>query len=526
MANSDRFDWPDFVVLGAMLAVSIFIGLYHGFRKKKQSTDEYLMGGRNMSFLPVAFSVMASFLSAISVLGAPVEIYTFGASFWVNALSYFISVPITAHVFIPLFFKLKISSAYEYLEMRFNRKIRLMGCFVFTVQMIFYMAVVFYAPALAFSHVSGLSLWISVLAVGAACTVYTSVGGLKAVVWTDVFQLLVVLSGLSALVIKGTLDVGGLGTVWARAKEGGRLDVFNFDPDPRVRHTVWSLIIGGSITTLSVYAVNQAMVQRYLCVKNLKTAQGTIYFNLPGNVITTSLLSLLGLVAYAKYKDCDPFKSGRITQLDQLVPLMVTETLGVIPGMAGLFVACVFSAALSTVSSGVNALSLVYLEDVVKPVYKLSRGKQISDRAATVISKCLAIFFGCLTVGLAFLSSFMGRTILNIALRSFGMTGGPLLMLFLLAMFFPSINSWGAGVGLVCSLLFSFWLGIGAIIHRPPMPVLSLVTDQCHVAAINTTVVNLTSTFMTSSSVTDVYNLTSNFTSSTGSSTSVHSSYM
>ncbi|XP_050399603.1 sodium-coupled monocarboxylate transporter 1 [Patella vulgata] len=515
MATVNRFGWPDYVVLASVPVISLMIGLYQGLRRRKQTTEDYLMGGRDMSFLPVAFSVLASFLSAISVLGAPVEIYVFGASFWVNALSYFISVPITAHVFIPLFFKLKITSAYEYLELRFNRVIRLLGCFVFTIQMVFYMAVVFYAPALAFSHVSGLSLWVSVLAVGAACTIYTSIGGLRAVIWTDFFQVLVVISGLLALVIKGTMDVGGLGTVWEKAREGGRLNMFSFDPDPRHRHTVWSLIIGGAVTTLSVYAVNQAMVQRYLCVKNQRTAQATIYFNLPGNIITTTILTLLGLVAYAKYKDCDPLYSGKITQLDQLVPFMVLETLGVLPGLAGLFVACVFSAALSTVSSGVNALALVYLEDVVKPIYKMKKGNQMADGLASFVSKGLALFFGALTIGLAFLSSLMGRTILHITLSSFGMTGGPLLALFILAMFFPTVNSWGVGVGLISSLVFSFWLGIGTIISRPPLPILSLKTSECPIT--QTVINNITQSVEPFVTSTIMYDVDNNMTSySTG----------
>ncbi|XP_041377148.1 sodium-coupled monocarboxylate transporter 1-like [Gigantopelta aegis] len=488
MEMSDRFGWPDYLVLALVLAVSVLIGIYHGFRGGgQQTTDEYLLAGRHMRLLPVGFSVLASFLSAISVLGVPVEIYAFGGAFWVNSFSYFISVPITAHVFIPLFHRLKLRSVYEYLEMRFCYRIRVLGCLVFTIQMVVYMAVVFYAPALAFSHVSGLSMWVSVLAVGVICTLYTTVGGLKAVIWTDVFQILVVIAGLLALIIKGTLQAGGVKSVWDKAADGGRLDIFNFDPDPLVRHTFWTLVFGGAVTTLSVYAVNQALVQRYLCVRDLKHAQGTIYFNLPTNIMTTTLLTALGLVAYANYKDCDPLRSGRITRLDQLVPLLVMDTLGMAPGLPGLFVACVFSAALSTVSSGTNALALVHLEDIIKPIFKMARGTSMTERYSTITSKVLALFFGVLTIGLAFLSSILGRTILQITLSSFGMTGGPLLGLFLLAIFFPFSNSWGAVAGLTSALGFSFWVAIGAIVNRPPLPILSLNTDGCLMNTTNAT---------------------------------------
>ncbi|XP_048253660.1 sodium-coupled monocarboxylate transporter 1-like [Haliotis rufescens] len=480
---SERFGWHDYLVLTLMLAVSAAIGLYHGCRRGGQkTTDEYLMGGRDMQFLPVAFSVLASFLSAITVLAVPVEIYLFGAAFWVNALSYFISVPITAHVFIPLFHRLKLRSVYEYLELRFNYSVRVMGCLVFTLQMMVYMAVVFYAPALVFSQVSGMSMLVSILAIGGVCTIYTTLGGLKAVVWTDVFQIVIVISGILALIIKGTIEVGGARAVWQKASEGGRLEnVFDFDPDPLKRHTFWSLVFGGSITTLSIYAINQALVQRYLAVKKLRHAQGTIYFNLPSNIIATTLMTGVGLVTYAKYKDCDPYKSGKMTKFDQLVPLLVMETLGMVPGLAGLFISCVFSAALSTVSSGVNALALVHLEDIIKPCYKTLTGTAMREKLGTVISKVLTLLFGLLTVGLAFLAGKMGGTMLQITLSSFGMTGGPLLGLFLLAIFVPFATTPGAVAALFSGLVFSLWVVIGSTVNGSRPPILNITTDGCDV---------------------------------------------
>ncbi|XP_025115732.1 sodium-dependent multivitamin transporter-like isoform X2 [Pomacea canaliculata] len=477
------FHWADYLVLAAVLAVSTGIGFYTACCLKGQrTTSEYLHGGRQLQLFPVSMSVLASFLSAVSVLGTPLEVYLNGASFALFTLSFFISVPLTAHVFIPFFYQLKVATVYEYLELRFGRLIRLMGSSVFSLQMVFYMAIVLYAPALALSQVSNLSTHLSIVGLGIVCTVYTVMGGLRAVVYTDTFQVFIILSGVLMLIIKGISDVGGFEEMWRRASNGGRLDdVINsvFEPSLTIRHTFWSLTIGGAITTLSVYGINQTIVQRYLAVRKLSHAQRAAYLNLPANVFMTLLLCLLGLVAYACYVHCDPYLTGRIKAFDQLILVMVMDVLGSYPGLPGLFLACIFSASLSTVSSGVNALALVFLEDFVKPTYTAIRHTAMTDELSIVISKTLALTFGLVTVAMAYVTGTMDQTLVQITFMSFGMTGGPLLGLFLLAMFCPCANAWGAGVGLLCSLSFSFWIGIGAIVDGPRRTLLPLTSINC-----------------------------------------------
>ncbi|KAK7113937.1 hypothetical protein V1264_000086 [Littorina saxatilis] len=158
---------------------------------------------------------------------------------------------------------------------------------------------------------------------------------------------------------------------------------------------------------------------------------------------------------------------------------MVMDVLGEYPGLPGLFVACIFSASLSTVSSGVNALALVYLEDGVKPFYTMVKHRELPEHQAVVITKILAMVFGMVTIGLAYLAGLMDQTLVNITIKSQGMTGGPLLGLFILGMFFPCANSWGAGVGLLCGLSFSFWLGVGTLIDGPKGSILPLWPLNC-----------------------------------------------
>ncbi|KAM7306194.1 putative sodium/solute symporter [Ixodes scapularis] len=161
----------------------------------------------------------------------------------------------------------------RYLELRFNHIIRTIGCLTFSIQMLIYMAIVLYAPALALSQVTGISVWTSVLSIGIVCTFYTSVGGIKAVVWTDVFQIFLMFSSMLLVAFKGAYSIGGFGYVFELASKNQRVEFFNFNPDPTDRHTVWGLIIGCYFTWMSIYAVSQAMVQRYLTLPNLRGAR-------------------------------------------------------------------------------------------------------------------------------------------------------------------------------------------------------------------------------------------------------------
>lgn len=469
----NRFTIWDYLVFSGMLCVSAGIGIYYAFFGRKNATpDEFLMGSRNLRVAPVALSILASFMSAITLLGTATEMYVYGTQYLLIILSYCFVIPATAYLYMPIFYKLQVTSAYEYLELRFNHIIRTIGCVTFSVQMLIYMAIVLYAPALALSQVTGISVWTSVLSIGIVCTFYTSVGGIKAVVWTDVFQIFLMFSSMLLVAIKGAYNIGGFGYVFDLAAKNQRVEFFNFNPDPTDRHTVWGLIIGCYFTWMSIYAVSQAMVQRYLTLPNLRGARRAIWFNLPGLSFLLIICALAGLVMYAKYYDCDPLLTKKVSSSDQLLPLYVMDILGLFPGIPGLFVSGIFSGALSTVSSGVNSLAAVTLEDVIKRHIK----SDMSDRFATNLTKGLAMSYGLIAIILVIIAQNLGN-VLQAALSIFGIVGGPLLGVFTLGIFFPFANSIGAGVGIIGSLMTCFWIGFGSFyfkpaVHKPPVSVL------------------------------------------------------
>ncbi|XP_046639502.1 sodium-coupled monocarboxylate transporter 1-like [Daphnia pulicaria] len=457
-----RFGWPDYLVFAAMLSVSAIIGVYYACAGGKQSTtSEFLMAGRSMSTFPVAMSLIASFMSAITLLGTPAEVYQFGTMYWLIGASYFIVMPATNYLYLPIFYKLQVTSAYEYLELRFHKVIRCLGSATFTIQMSLYMSVVVYAPALALSQVTGINVYVSVTAIFLVCIFYTVVGGMKAVMWTDTLQVIIMYGAMIAVVAKGHVDVGGLSAVWNANQASGRVEFSDFDVNPGKRHSVWSLVVGGYFTWITIYGVNQSQVQRYLTVSTMKQARDAVWINLVGLFVLLAVCCYGGMVIFAKYADCDPLSAKYVDNPAQLFPLFVMDTLGHIPGVPGLFVAGIFSGALSTVSSGLNSLAAICLEDFVRPFCCTG----MTDARATNVSKGLAMGFGLLCFGLVFVASQLGN-VLEAALSIFGIIGGPLLGVFTLGIFFPWANAIGAGVGILSGLGVMLWIGIGTQVAK------------------------------------------------------------
>ncbi|XP_043823642.1 sodium-coupled monocarboxylate transporter 1-like [Dromiciops gliroides] len=461
MSNSMSV-WDYLVFLG-MLLISAALGIYYALVDGGQSTaTDFLMAGRQLSAAPVALSLTASFMSAITVLGTPAEVYRFGAIFLLFGITYVLVVVITSEIYMPVFYRLGLTSTYEYLELRFNKQVRLLGTVLFIVQTILYTGIVIYAPALALSQVTGFELWGAVVTTGVVCTFYCSLGGLRAVVWTDVIQAFIMVAGFSSIIIQTSNLQGGLKTIIRHAKEGGRLRLWDFNPSPLQRHTFWTITIGGTFTWTSIYGVNQSQVQRYLACKTRFQAKLALYLNLLGLWIILTCAVFCGLSLYSVYRNCDPWTSHKISAPDQLMPYLAVEILSDHPGLPGLFVACAYSGTLSTVSSSINALAAVTVEDLIKPHLNSPSQKTLS-----LFSKGTSLFYGILCIGMAALASLMG-SLLQAALSIFGMIGGPLLGLFTLGILNPFANSLGSFIGLISGFSFSMWIGVGAHFYPPP----------------------------------------------------------
>uniref|UniRef100_A0A8C3A1S1 Solute carrier family 5 member 8, like n=1 Tax=Cyclopterus lumpus TaxID=8103 RepID=A0A8C3A1S1_CYCLU len=448
----------DYVVFAGTILGAAGIGLFQAIRGRKDtSSAEFLLGGRQMTAVPVAMSLTASFMSGITVIGTPTEAYRFGAAFWLFGFSYAIMSVVSAEVFVPLFYRLGITSAYEYLEMRFSRPIRIIGTSMYIIQ------TVNKTCFLIFNHFffTGLDLWGVLVSTGAVCIIYCTLGGLKAVIWTDVIQMVIMLVGFVAVIARGAVLQGGLTKIWEDAGRGGRLEAFDFDPDPLKRHTFWTIVVGGSVMWVSIYSINQSQVQRYISCKTLGHAKMSLYVNMVGLWVTVSLAMFSGLTMFSIYKNCDPLTNGDIGTYDQMLPYLVMDILADYPGIPGLFVAAAYSGTLSTVSSSINALVAVTVEDFILP-----QCKNLTERQVIWLNMGLSVFFGALCIGMAGVASVLGN-VLQAALSIFGMISGPLLGLYLLGMLFRTSNSIGGLVGMIVGLVLTLWVGVGGLIFPP-----------------------------------------------------------
>uniref|UniRef100_A0A182PQR2 Uncharacterized protein n=1 Tax=Anopheles epiroticus TaxID=199890 RepID=A0A182PQR2_9DIPT len=461
-----RFNWPDYVVFVLMLISCMVIGVFFGYKdhqkhkhqkhaRRGSEALDYLVGGRKMKIIPVSVSLVASWISGISLLGTSTEIYVYGVQYCYIVSAVVLMGLSMNYIFLPVFHDLQITSAYEYLQMRFDKRMRLVGSILFTLASILWLPIVIYVPALAFNQVSGVNIHVITPIVCSVCIFYTSLGGLKAVVWTDVIQTGIMVGAMIIVIIKGTADVGGLSVVIERNSAGGRFEPPDFNLDPTARNTFWTLLIGGTFFWTSTNSINQNMMQRYLSLPSLGSARKALVLFLVGTTTLLAMCCYNGLLIFAMYHDCDPLSTGLAKAKDQLVPLLVMEVLGEYPGLAGLFVAGIFSAALSSLSTALNSLSAIVLEDFCKPFVS----KPLTETQTRYIMRFTVLAFGALAVMMVIVVEKMGA-VLQLSMSLGPVTLGPLFGLFLMGFFFPRINGSCAIVGTAAGLLLMSYIVI------------------------------------------------------------------
>ncbi|XP_063977413.1 putative sodium-dependent multivitamin transporter [Diachasmimorpha longicaudata] len=482
-----ELQWADWLTIGIMLAISAGIGIYYRFSGGRQKTaEEYFAADRSTGVSMIAIAMMVACFSAISLLGTTGEVYSNGAIFIVLFFGILTGTPIIAYLYLPVFYELKTLSVFEYLEKRFGQTARLTASLSSFIQYILFNGVVIYAPSLALEATTGLNGTMSILLIGFICTFYSTIGGIKAVIITDLLQAILMFAcAYSVIGVAASELDGGLWGVWASAQNGERLNFNHFEWDPTVRHSWMSLSIGGMFWFLIMFATSQVQVQRMMTAKSLGAARKAIILNAILSISLMSVVVFSGLVLYAYYKDCDPVRAGKIKSYDMIMPYFAKDRMTRIPGLTGLFISGIFSASLSTVSAMLNSLAAMALSDYLKPLFRRC-GTELDDNKAATYGKIMALLIGIMSLGVAFLASTMG-SLLQVAVAINAAIGGPLLGFFTLGMFFESANEIGAVVGLLLALMCSL---VTAFSAKPLTLVLPMSIDKC----INATLISTSRT--------------------------------
>lgn len=448
-----RFSLIDYTFFGVYLALSVGVGLWSA-RKKAANLGDYFLAGRGMNSVLVAMSILAALFSGISYLAAPADVYKNGFGFGYVVLAFFIATPITTLWILPKFYHSQFFTAYEFLEARFALPVRLLASGLFLFRVSLWLAAATYAPALALEKVTGIPLWITILATGTLTTFYTALGGMRAVIWTDVIQLLVLFGGQLAITLVAIDKIpGGLGGVWETAVNDGRLDVsLSFNLHERVN--LGSLLIAAAFLHLVQMATDQVSVQRYLTAGSLRQAKRSLWIKLGFILPVLVLFYGTGLVLYAFYKiHGDPVAAGLIEKEDQILPYFVITQLPA--GLPGLLIAAIYAASMSTISAGLNSLSSATLVDFHQ---RLTHAPPVSDARQVKRARWITVLYGILVMALAFVVSNMQGNLVESVNTIIGLVGGPLLGLFFLGMFTKRADTRGALYGSLTGFLGLFLL--------------------------------------------------------------------
>jgi len=434
----------DWIVSLAYLAV--VAGLAVWSMRGQRDNEDYFVGGRRMNWFAVGVSMFATSFSAISFLGLPQRGAYQDFSFYLVILGIpLVITPLLWLFFVPMYARLRVSSGYEYLRLRFGPLVQRVGSLLYCGYALGWMCAMLYAIALTLQGVMDLSpaqyFW-TLVGLGAFATAYTAAGGLRAVIWTDVLQAVTLGGAVIAVLLLavGRID-GGFNGLWQTGRASGRFTMFHLEPNPLAmenytsQNSVYSALAFVLFMYLPGYAVAQNMIQRYVCAGDVDRGRAVVVLSAAVNALLGLLFMLLGVALFVFYVG----RGGmpELAREDLILPHFVsTEAAGV--GLLGLLLAGLFAASMSTIDSGINGVASVI-------VYDWLGGRQLALRT----SRVLTVMLGALVIAAALLAPRLGDNVIDIINTIAGTLLGGLMAVFLLGMFVPRANSACAMIGLL-----------------------------------------------------------------------------
>ena len=444
------FGITNYSVLILYLLISIFIGFY--FLRKQKSTDDYFSGNGRIPWWASGLSVFGTLLSAITFMAIPAKTFISDWSFFFLNITAILITPAIAFIFIPFFNKLRIKTAYQYLEERFNYTARAFGSLSFILFQLGRISIVLLLPSLAISIVSGISVEVSILIMGILCIFYTTFGGIEAVIWTDVLQVIVLLGGSILAVIWIIFHTEtSFGDMISYASERNKFNIINMELN-FTDSTFWVVFIGGLASALVAQGTDQTIVQRFLMSSSVKDSQKTLYTNAVLTLPATIIFFGLGTLLYVFYTENPDALTPSISSNDSIFPWYIVNELPI--GVSGLLIAGIFSAAMSSISSSLNSVSTAYCND-----FHLHFRPKIADMKLLRIARLATMITGVIGVLLAlWMAESNIKSLWDQFYRFLGLFTGGLGGMFLLGMLTKKANSKGTLLGLLVSALFIWYI--------------------------------------------------------------------
>lgn len=438
-------NWLDYLII-VVYSIGL-LGLGFLFKNQKDKQD-FFLGGRSFGWFSMGMSTMASQLSAISFISAAafVGMKQGGGMQW---LTFEFAVPLAMIflivVLIPPLYNAGVVSIYAYLEKRFGSSTRMLISAVFQFSRAFATGIMIYTVALVLSAVMGIPNWQTILLAGIITMIYSIQGGMKAVIWGDVIQMIILLLGIVLCIGFGLYYLDGWDQFMALADKD-RLKVidYNWGLAEGEEFGFWPMLIGGFFLYASYYGCDQSQAQRSLSGKSLKEVQRALLFNglfrFPVTLSYCVMGLIIGTFAFAtpEFMQQIPADSP-----DQMVPLFIINYLP--HGIIGLLLVAILAAAMSSLSSAINSLSAATLEDLVIR----TRTKAMDDRETLRYSKGLTLAWGVVCILLAFTAGGIAPTVIEAINKVGSAFYGPIVATFILAILSKRVHTLGINIGLL-----------------------------------------------------------------------------
>ncbi len=409
----------DWVIIAAYGALVVGLGWWHN--RKQKTSEDYLLGGRRLPWWAVGVSLIATSFSSVSLIGWTQAGASSGLAWLQFQIGDLIGLLIVLALFLPYFSNLRLTTAYEFLEVRFGSVAARLASGIFLVTVLARAGILLFAAAVPIAWLTHESITLCVVIVGSAALLYSAVGGLGAVVWTDTLQFLLIVVGVLACFVLIAQDLsGGAGAIFDALFGEKATPLVNFDPDPGTVPTFWSAIFAYGTLTVAVFGTNQQAVQRFLACRDMRASRRAAFLGWGLGAFVTFLTLSLG-AAMALWFQAEGRTAGGDSIFADFIALRVPS------GLRGVLLAAVLAAAMSSMDSAIHSMSTAAWVDFLRP-----RNGVASDRRALLTTRCLTVFFGLLAIAAGLYAAEQKEEIIQLLLRWMGFLAGPMLGLFLL----------------------------------------------------------------------------------------------
>ncbi|WP_300254338.1 sodium/solute symporter [uncultured Alistipes sp.] len=440
-----RMSWLDMLVITLYFLSLAWIGWY--FSRKQKSTGDYFKGGGRIPWFVVGLSIFGTSLSAITFMAIPAKAYATDWSYLLFNAGIILVVPLIVGIFIPFFRQLNVTTAYEYLELRFNSLIRIICSIAFILFQMGRMAVVLLLPSIALNVVTGFDIFLCIGLMGVLSLAYTLMGGIEAVVWTEALQVVVLLGAAIAVGCSIASQLpDGFGTILCAASAAEKFSLGQTFFDLR-QPTIWTVLIATVFTNITTYGTDQTIVQRYLTTNTEHAARKGVYTNAVLTIPASLLFFFLGTALWVFYKYHPSELSVSITDSDAILPWYMSTALP--RGILGLVIAGLFAAAMSTLSSSMNSAATAFITDIYRKV-----DCRKNDRQLLGIARWATFLLGMIGILFAFvMASWDVKSLWDEFSKILGILLGGLGGLFLLGLITRRANAIGAFCGIFGSII-------------------------------------------------------------------------